>query len=217
MGAHRGRDPRRLRDHDQALVAGPRKLRTQEVTEPARFQLLAPAVIAAASDPPSVLALVENSKTHAQLFDARGLADLELHLDFPPYLDGSAAVTTPQGTFAEVDSFRGSRPTVRRGLPVHADVSGQRAGPGLQGHRHRRAHLPEAGFAASEVRDRVRANLAAYFRMNEPDGTRTRSSTSASTSRTPRATRSARSPGGHLFNIIRDTPGVRRWATRAST
>jgi hypothetical protein len=74
-------------------------LRTQEVTEPVRFQLLAPAFIAAAADPPRALALVENSRAHTQLFDARGLADLELHLDFSPYLDDSAIVSTPQGAF----------------------------------------------------------------------------------------------------------------------
>ena len=34
-------------------------LRTQEVTEPVRFQLLAPAVVSASSDPPRVLAAVE--------------------------------------------------------------------------------------------------------------------------------------------------------------
>ena len=62
-------------------------LRTQEVTEPVRFQLLAPAVIAPGADPPRVVAVVENSKTYTQLFDARGLADLELHLDYAPYLD----------------------------------------------------------------------------------------------------------------------------------
>jgi hypothetical protein len=88
-------------------------LRAQEVTEPARFQLLSPAVIAAAADPPRVLALVENSRAHTQLFDARGLADLELHLDFAPYLDGSAIVSTPQGAFTEVDSFLDSRPNDR--------------------------------------------------------------------------------------------------------
>jgi len=84
-------------------------VRTQEVTEPVRFQLLAPAVIAPGADPPRVVAVVENSKTYTQLFDARGLADLELHLDYAPYLDGSALVTTPQGAFTEVDSFLDSR------------------------------------------------------------------------------------------------------------
>jgi hypothetical protein len=88
-------------------------MRTQEVTEPVRSQLTAPAVIGAAADPPSVLALVENSKTHTQLFDARGLADLELHLDFAPYLDGSALVSTPQGAFTGEGSFLDSRSNER--------------------------------------------------------------------------------------------------------
>lgn len=88
-------------------------VRTQEVTEPVRFQLLGPAVIAPGADPPRVVAVAENSKTYTQLFDARGLADLELHLDYVPYLDGSATVSTPQGTFTEVDSFLDSRPNDR--------------------------------------------------------------------------------------------------------
>jgi hypothetical protein len=36
-------------------------VRTQEVTEPVRFQLLAPAVFAAGSSPPTVIAVAENS------------------------------------------------------------------------------------------------------------------------------------------------------------
>jgi len=88
-------------------------LRTQEVTEPVRFQLLGAAVIPAGADPARVSAVVENSKTYTQLFDARGLADLELHLDYAPYLDASALVTTPQGAFTEVDSFLDSRPNDR--------------------------------------------------------------------------------------------------------
>jgi hypothetical protein len=85
-------------------------VRTQEVTEPVRFQLLSPITLPAGANPPRVLALAENSKTHTQLFDARGLADLEVHLDFAPYLDGSARVTTPQGGFSEVESFLDSGP-----------------------------------------------------------------------------------------------------------
>lgn len=88
-------------------------VRTQEVTEPVRFQLLAPVTIPASATPPRVTVTVEHSKTHTQLFDARGLADLELHLDFSPYLDGSARVTTPQGAFSEVPSFLDSRPSDR--------------------------------------------------------------------------------------------------------
>ncbi len=85
-------------------------VRTQEVTEPIRFQLLAPVTLPAGANPPRVLALAEHSKTHTQLCDSRGLADLEVHLDFSPYLDGSARVTTPQGAFSEVDSFLDSSP-----------------------------------------------------------------------------------------------------------
>ncbi len=85
-------------------------VRTQEVTEPVRFQVLAPVVISAGASPPSALAVVEHSKTHTQLFDARGLAGLEVFLDFAPYLDGSVSVSTPQGTFVEVESFLDSSP-----------------------------------------------------------------------------------------------------------
>jgi len=88
-------------------------VRTQEVTEPVRFQLLAPAVIPAGANPPRATVIAEQSKTHTQLFDARGLADLDVHLDFSPYLDGSASVTTPQGAFTEVESFLDSRPNDR--------------------------------------------------------------------------------------------------------
>ena len=88
-------------------------VRTQEVTEPVRFQLLAPTTIPAGAEPPAVLTLVEHSKTHTQLFDARGLSDLDLFLDHAPYLDGSAVVATPQGPFTEVESFLDSRPNDR--------------------------------------------------------------------------------------------------------
>jgi hypothetical protein len=93
-------------------------VRTQEVTQPVRFQLLAPAVIAAAADPPRTLAIVENSKTHTQLFDARGLVNLEIHLDFTPFLDDSAVVSTPQGAFSEVHSFLDSRPNDRHFVAI---------------------------------------------------------------------------------------------------
>lgn len=83
-------------------------LRTQEVTEPVRFQLLAPAVIAAAADPPLVVALVENSKAHMQLFDARGLADLELHLDF-----ARTSTTRPSSRRRRVRSPRSTASSTR--------------------------------------------------------------------------------------------------------
>ncbi len=86
-------------------------IRTQEVTDPVRFQLLAPVTVAPGVT--QATGIGEHSKTQSQLFDAQGLADLSLPLDFGPYLDGSAVVTTPQGPFTEVDSFLNSGPNDR--------------------------------------------------------------------------------------------------------
>lgn len=72
-------------------------VRTQEVTEPVRFQLLADVVIPAGADPPEATGVIESSDTRTQLFDARGLADLDIVLDHTPYLDGSAAVSAANG------------------------------------------------------------------------------------------------------------------------
>ena len=88
-------------------------VRTQEVTEPVRFQLLAETRIPAGSDPPSATGIVEHSVTRTQLFDARGLADLGVHLDYGPYLDGSAVVSASGDAYQEVTSFLGSGPNDR--------------------------------------------------------------------------------------------------------
>ncbi len=88
-------------------------VRTQEVTEPVRFQLLAGVVIAAGADPPEAMGDVENSQTRTQLYDARGLADLDVALDHTPYLDGSAVVSAANGAYAEVESLLGSEPNDR--------------------------------------------------------------------------------------------------------
>jgi hypothetical protein len=85
-------------------------VRTQEVTEPTRFQLLSQVLIDTGANPPIVVGVVEHSKGYTQVLDANGLADLEMHLDYTPYLDGSAVVSTTQGTFTEVDNFLDSGP-----------------------------------------------------------------------------------------------------------
>ncbi len=87
--------------------------RTEEVTEPMRFQLLAPVVIHPGVVPPRANGLVEHSATFTQLFDARGRANFELYLDHTPYLDDSASVSTPQGAFTQVQSFLDSGPNDR--------------------------------------------------------------------------------------------------------
>jgi predicted phage baseplate assembly protein len=110
-------------------------VRTQEVTEPVRFQLLAPAVFAAGSSPPTVIALAENSESHSQLFDARGLASLDVLLDRTPYLDGSASVSAGNGAYAEVDSLLGSGPNDRHVLVLvdQNDRATLRFGNGVNG------------------------------------------------------------------------------------
>ncbi len=98
-----------------ALQAGT-VVRTQEVTEPVRFQLLAPLVIAAGTSPPVATAVVEHSAAHTQLFDSRGLAGLDLLLDRTPYLDGSAMIAASNGAYAEVESLLGAGPNDRHFL-----------------------------------------------------------------------------------------------------
>jgi hypothetical protein len=94
---------------DVVLPAGA-VIRTQEVTEPVRFQLLADVTIPAGASPPVATGLAEHSKTRTQLFDSAGLAFLDVVLDFTPYLDGSVTVTAGNGAFTEVDSLLGSGP-----------------------------------------------------------------------------------------------------------
>lgn len=91
-------------------------VRTQEVTEPVRFQLLADVLIPAGADPPSAMGVVENSQTHFQLFDARGLAGLDIILGRTPYLDGSAVVSAANGAYVEEESLLGSGPNHRHFL-----------------------------------------------------------------------------------------------------
>jgi hypothetical protein len=89
-------------------------VRTQEVTEPVRFQLLASLVIPAGASPPAATGDAEHSETQTQVFDARGLAGSDLLLDRTPYLDGSASVTAGNGAYAEVDSLLGAGPNDRQ-------------------------------------------------------------------------------------------------------
>ena len=97
---------------DVVLPAGT-VVRTQEVTEPVRFQLLTGVVIPAHADPPAATGVVESSETRTQLYDSRGLADLDILLDHAPYLDGSVQVSAANGAYVEVESLLGSGPNDR--------------------------------------------------------------------------------------------------------
>ena len=119
---------------DVLLPAGT-VVRTQEVTEPVRFQLLADVLVAAGSDPPVGSGVVENSQTHSQLFDARGLAALDVVLDRTPYLDGSAVVSAANGSYVEQESLLGSGPNDRHFLLLvdQSDRATVRFGNGTSG------------------------------------------------------------------------------------
>ena len=88
-------------------------VRTEEVTEPVRFQLLEDARIVAGAEPPVAVARVEHSRSHQKLVDAGGLANLDVTLDRTPYLDGSARVSAANGEYTEVPTLLGSGATDR--------------------------------------------------------------------------------------------------------
>lgn len=108
-------------------------IRTREVTDPIRFQLLADVVIPAGTTRAS--GVVENSETHLQIFDTQGLANLDVGLDHTPYLDGSVLVSAGNGSYVERASLLGSGPNDRHCLVLvdqndHATV---RFGNGANG------------------------------------------------------------------------------------
>lgn len=110
-------------------------VRTQEVTEPVRFQLLADILIPAGLTPPVGTGVAEHTTTRTQLFDTRGLANLDLVLDHTPYLDGSAVVTATSGAYVEVESLLGSGPNDRHFLVLvdQNDRATLRFGSGTSG------------------------------------------------------------------------------------
>jgi hypothetical protein len=108
-------------------------VRTREVTEPIRFQLLADVVIpVGATQAPGV---VEDSKTYTQLFDTRGLPSLDIALDHAPYLDDSVSVSAANGIYTEEDSLLGSGPNDRHFLVLvdQSDRATVRFGSGTSG------------------------------------------------------------------------------------
>ena len=98
----------RLSEPAQADVRVPAGtlVRTREVTEPIRFQLLGDVLIPAGAI--EARGVVEHSATHTQLVDVRGLPDLDLVLDRTPYLDGSARVAASNGAYEERENLLSS-------------------------------------------------------------------------------------------------------------
>jgi hypothetical protein len=80
-------------------------VRTKEVTDPIRFQLLSEVEIPSDVTDPSDTGIVEHSKTYTQLFDSRGLAGTDILLDYTPFLDGSALILAGNGRYREQESL----------------------------------------------------------------------------------------------------------------
>ncbi len=110
-------------------------VRTQEVTEPVRFQLLSDVLIPAGLSPPIATCVVESSESRTQLFDARGLENLDILLNHAPYLDGSAIVQATNGDYSEVESLLGSGPNDRHFMVLvdQNDKATVRFGSGTSG------------------------------------------------------------------------------------
>jgi uncharacterized phage protein gp47/JayE len=88
-------------------------VRTQEVTEPVRYQLLSDVSVEAGQAPPVATGIVEHSESHVRHVDTRGLAGTDVTLDRTPYLDGSAVVLAANGRYEEVSTLLDSSPTDR--------------------------------------------------------------------------------------------------------
>ena len=249
---------------DVMLPAGT-VVRIQEVTEPVCFQLLSDVVIAAGADPPEATGVVESSETRTQLYDARGLADLDILLDHTPYLDGSAQVSAANGAYTEVDSLLGSGPNDRHFLVLvdQNDRATIRFGNGTSGappsgtvqttyktgggagsnvdavlaqvtevypstltfqvsvqspvckNVDVEAHIYlRQGYAPATVRDRVKANLEAMFRVSEPDGTPNPLVDFGFNIKDQGGNPVSEIAWSDVFNVIRDTEGVRKIGDR---
>ena len=85
-------------------------VKTQEITDPIAYQLLADAIIPGGADPPVVTVAVQNSETQADVFSTSGLANQAFVLSKTPYIDATAIVTSGNGAYSQVDNFLLSGP-----------------------------------------------------------------------------------------------------------
>jgi len=110
-------------------------VRTEDVTDPIRYQLLAAAVIGAGANPPTVTASAENSESREQLFISSALANQIFVLTTTPYIDASAVVTAANGSYTQVDNFLDSATTDRHFVAVvdQNDRASIKFGNGING------------------------------------------------------------------------------------
>ena len=108
-------------------------VRTREVTESLRFQLLNDVIIS--EGVASAVGTVEHSSTRKQFVDTQGIASLDAALSFAPYLDGSCTASSSQGTYQPVDTLLNSDAADRHFavLVDHHDRATLRFGDGIMG------------------------------------------------------------------------------------
>lgn len=94
------------------------EVRTKQVTDPAKFQLLAVASIPALTDPPTVTVDVENSAVQVEQFTSNTLPNQEFELSEVPFIDDSLAITAADGAYTEVENFLSSTGTDRHFVVV---------------------------------------------------------------------------------------------------
>lgn len=86
-------------------------VKTQEVTSPIRYQLLADAIIPAGQL--SVTVSAENSESHEETFISTGLPNQKITLASTPYIDGTLDFVAANGAYSQVDNFLDSTPSDR--------------------------------------------------------------------------------------------------------
>jgi hypothetical protein len=68
----------------------------------------------------------------------------------------------------------------------------------------------KAGFAGNDVRDRIRASLASYFQVSQPDGTPNPNVDFGFNLKDSQGNPVGEVAWSDVFNVVRDTPGVRK-------
>ncbi len=93
------------------IFAAGDEVRTAEVTDPIRFQILDTTVLVAGQT--SVEVAVENSENAEDTYTSTGLPNQSTQLSRTPYLDDSAVVTDALGAYTQVSTFLSSGPNDR--------------------------------------------------------------------------------------------------------
>ena len=86
-------------------------VRTTDVTDAIAFQLLGSLVIPAGSNPPSVVATVENSATTQEDFESSALPNQQFVLEAAPYIDDTAVISAGDGGYTQEPNFLNSTST----------------------------------------------------------------------------------------------------------